>query len=216
MGTLKAILFDLDGTLTHTDPIHLRAFQHLLAEDGMTLDDQGFREHVSGRANGEIGARLFSHRHEDDHGHLLRQKEALFRELAVELRPIAGVLDFIDAALSKPYRIALVTNAPRENVEHILAAIGATGRFETIICGDELARSKPDPLPYITALKVLEVDAAEAVAFEDSLSGVHAAVAARIRTIGVATTLKEADLLAAGADLAVHDYLDDRLTEQIM
>lgn len=149
MGTLKAILFDLDGTLTHTDPVHLKAFQRLLAEEGQSLDEHGFREHVSGRANSEIGARLFSHRHDDDHGPLLRKKEELFREMAVGLRPIAGVLDFIDTALKKSYRIALVTNAPRENVVHILAAIGAEGRFETIICGDELARSKPNPLPYL-------------------------------------------------------------------
>lgn len=211
MTDLKAFLFDLDGTLTHTDPVHLRAFQHLLAEDGLTLDDAGFVEHVSGRANVDIGARLFSHRHADQHPDLLRRKEALFREMASDLQPLAGVLDFIDDARQGGLRLALVTNAPRENAVHILSAIGAADRFGPIICGDELPRSKPDPLPYLTALDVLGVRADQTVAFEDSPPGVRAAVAAGIRTVGIATTRSESDLRAAGAGVVVSDYHDPKL-----
>lgn len=212
MTNLKAFLFDLDGTLTHTDPIHLRAFQHLLAEDGLTLDDAGFLEHVSGRANADIGARLFPHRHANHHPDLLRRKEALFREMASDLRPLAGVLDFIEAVRHGDRRLALVTNAPRENAVHILSAIGAGDRFDTIVCGDELPRSKPDPLPYLTALEALGVRADQAVAFEDSPPGVRAAVTAGIRTIGIATTRSENELLTAGAAMVVADYHDLRLS----
>ena len=70
---------------------------------------------------------------------------------------------------------AVVTNAPRANAEKVLAALGLAQRLPILVIGAELARSKPDPLPYLTALERTGAGAAHSVAFEDSLSGVRAA-----------------------------------------
>jgi len=211
MPDIRALLFDLDGTLTHTDPVHLRAFQHLLADEGLTIDEQGFQEHVSGQSNVEIGKRLFPERTPDAHILLLARKEELFRTYATDLAPIVGVIDFIDAARASAMKLALVTNAPRDNVGHMLAAIRADDRFDTIVYGDEMARPKPDPLPYLTGLDRLGVRASDSLAFEDSVPGIRAAKAAGIFTVGVATTRTEDELRAAGADLVVEDFADIRL-----
>ena len=97
-------------------------------------------------------------------------KESNFRERAGELEPLPGLLDFIAKGREKGTGIALVTNAPKENVPAILRALGLEGAFETVILGEELDAGKPDPAPYSAALEALSVSAGEAVAFEDSPS----------------------------------------------
>lgn len=215
MPRIKALLFDLDGTLTHTDPIHLRAVQHLLSEHGLTIDEAGFREHVSGRSNVEIGLRLFPSHATDAHVTLLSRKEALFRQFALDLVPLAGAAELMVLAREQGAKLALVTNAPRENVDHMLGALGFAGHFDTIVYGDEMSRPKPDPLPYLTALQRLGVDAADGIAFEDSPPGLLAATRAGLFTVALATTRSEQDLLALGADLAIPDFADPRLAAVI-
>jgi HAD superfamily hydrolase (TIGR01509 family) len=211
MPTVKALLFDLDGTLTHSDPVHFLAFQKLMAGEGLEIDQEGYRRHISGRSNAEVGLRLFPERSVDEHVKLLTRKEALFRELAVELMPIKGLADLFNRARERNMRLALVTNAPRGNVSHMLTAIGASDWFGTIVYGDEMLRPKPDPLPYLMGLERLGVAATEALAFEDSVPGIQSAKAAGIFTIGVTSSRTSEELGAAGADLTISNFEDHRL-----
>jgi len=84
-----------------------------------------------------------------------------------------------------------------------------------VLVAEELARPKPDPLPYLTGLQQLGADARQALAFEDSLPGVKAASDAGIFTVGIATTQTPERLLAAGAKLVVNDFDDPRLWELV-
>jgi len=109
----------------------------------------------------------------------------------------------------------VVTNAPRANAEKVLSALGIAQRLPILVIGGELARSKPDPLPYLTALKVTGALARHSVAFEDSLSGVRAAHAAGLAVIGMTTTLNSTTLIEAGATFAAQDFTDPRIVELI-
>jgi len=97
----------------------------------------------------------------------------------------------------------------------VLEAIGLAARLRIVVIGAELARSKPDPLPYLTGLELTGASAEASVAFEDSLSGVRAAVAAGIAVVGLTTGLTEERLVAAGATFAVKDFADRRIYELI-
>lgn len=103
------------------------------------------------------------------------------------------------------------TNAPRASALLLLRGLGWAGRFPVLVIGEELARGKPDPLPYATALRLLDAEASRAVAFGDSLSGVRAAVAAGVATVGLLTALPEDALRAAGAHLVARDFADPAL-----
>ncbi|MFJ4345232.1 HAD family hydrolase [Pseudomonas sp. NPDC089401] len=209
---LTALLFDLDGTLTDTDTLHLQAFRQLLHDyDGRELTQAQFDAQVSGRSNGALFAELFPLADAAQRQALAERKEALFRELAPELKPMPGLLRLLDHAQAWDVGVCVVTNAPRLNAEHMLNAMGLTSRFEHVLVADELARPKPDPLPYLTGLQRLEAVAGEALAFEDSLPGVAAASGAGIFTVGIATTQAPERLIEAGAKLVVKDFNDPRL-----
>jgi HAD superfamily hydrolase (TIGR01509 family) len=104
---------------------------------------------------------------------------------------------------------ALVTNAPHENARHVTQALGLS--FDAVVLAEELAAGKPDPLPYRVALERLDLGPQEALAFEDSPSGVKAAVGAGIPTIGLTTGHPPEALEAAGAFLLIRDFSDPQL-----
>lgn len=209
---LTALLFDLDGTLTDTDTLHLQAFRQLLREhDGRELSQAQFEAQVSGRANGELFAELFPLGSPAQCLALAERKEALFRELSPRLTPMPGLARLMTYAQQREIGMCVVTNAPRLNAEHMLAAMGLEGCFGHVLVAEEVARPKPDPLPYLTGLQRLAATASQALAFEDSLPGVKAASDAGIFTVGIATTQTAERLLAAGARLVVDDFNDSRL-----
>ena len=112
-------------------------------------------------------------------------------------------------------KCAVVTNAPRANADLLLAAAGLSKRLRTLIIGPELARGKPDPLPYLTGLRETGARAAHSIAFEDSPSGLRAAVDAGLTVVGMTTALDETALKSAGATIAVADFTDPRIAELI-
>ena len=209
---LTALLFDLDGTLTDTDTLHLQAFRQLLREhDGRELSQAQFDAQVSGRANGELFAELFADASPQQCLALAERKEALFRSLAPSLAPMPGLLRLLEHGQACGLGMCVVTNAPRLNAEHMLQAMGLEARFEHVLVAEELERAKPDPLPYLTGLQRLGAEAGQALAFEDSLPGVKAASGAGIFTVGVATTQTAERLMDAGAGLVIEDFDDARL-----
>jgi HAD superfamily hydrolase (TIGR01509 family) len=209
---LKALVFDMDGTVSDTDPFHIKAFARMLAPRGVTIDVDFYREQISGKSNDEIGRLLLPEASSAEQVTFAEEKEALYRELsAAGLQPAPGLIDLLDWAGRQDLATALVTNAPQANVGHTLTALAMTERFAIQIAGGDVPRGKPDPLPYKTALARLGVEPHEALAFEDSLPGVQSAVAAGIPTVGVTTGQSEAALLDAGASLAISDFTDPRL-----
>ncbi|WP_097304447.1 HAD family hydrolase [Pseudomonas chlororaphis] len=209
---LNALLFDLDGTLTDTDQLHLLALQQLLLEeDGRVFTHQEFEAHVSGQANANMCRYLFPQRSVAEHEAFADRKEARFRQLSPQLTPMPGLLRLLDFARERGIGVCVVTNAPRANAEHMLDVLGLGDRFSTVLVAEELPRAKPDPLPYLTGLECLGARAETGIAFEDSIPGLTAAVGAGIFTVGLATSQRPEALLAAGAHLVVEDFNDPQL-----
>jgi len=208
---LAALLFDLDGTLAHTDPLHFLAWQDALAEHGVEVDEAAYARHVSGRHNPQIVADLLPHLTESQGRAFAEAKEARFRAAAGDLEPLPGVHEVLRAARRAGLATALVTNAPRDNTLFMLRALGLQDAFDAIGLGDEAAAPKPDPAPYRETLRRLGVEADRALAFEDSPSGVTSARGAGVPVVGLTTTQRPDALTDAGASLVVDDFLDARL-----
>lgn len=210
-GVYRALLFDLDGTLTETDSLHLPAWADALRPHGIEVDEAFFMQNFSGRDNSEILTELLPNLSGDEGRSLVERKERVFRERATDLEPLPGLVDFVESARGRGLRIALVTNAPRENVTAILAALGMEEDFEEIIVSGEVGGVKPDPTPYKAALKRLGVAPEDALAFEDSSSGISSAVGAGVPTVGIASTQRPDTLREAGAFMVAGDFTDREL-----
>ncbi|MGI8859037.1 MAG: HAD family hydrolase [Rubrobacteraceae bacterium] len=208
-------MFDLDGTLAETDSLHLPTWVDVLAPHGIEVDEEFYRERISGRANVEIVRDLLPDLSEQEGRGVFEAKEAAFRERAVELEPLPGLLDFLELGRTLGLSISLVTNAPKENTEAILLALKLADYFDAVVLSDEVGGVKPDPAPYHAALERLGVEPEEALAFEDSISGITSAVGAGIPTVGITSTQRPAKLLEAGAFTAVPDFADPELRKMV-
>lgn len=206
-----ALLFDLDGTLTETDHLHFEAMRETLAEQGVAVDWPLYASQMLGGANADLAAKFLPHLPPGEGLAVMRDKEARFRARVSSLVRAPGLTDLLAFAEEAGLPCALVTNAPRANAEVMLEALGLSRRFAPVVIGDELPRGKPDPLPYATALERLGVEARFAVAFEDSRSGLRAAVAAGVTTIGLGASTPAEDMLACGATLVARDFTDAAL-----
>jgi HAD superfamily hydrolase (TIGR01509 family) len=203
---MKALLFDMDGTLADTEPLHLDALRHMLRDHGVDPDIPDFHSRIAGRTSEAVAAVFFPDAPLADLQSRVRAKEQRFRDLAENIAPAPGLLALLDRAARDGIKTGLVTNAPMENVSFMLAALGVEGRFDTIVVAADLPRAKPDPLPYLTAQDKLSVRADEALAFEDSLPGIRSATGAGLRCIGISTSLPGEALLAAGAFQVMPDF----------
>ena len=211
-----ALLFDIDGTLADTDPLHLEAFNRAFAPYGQQFDKARFARELQGLANVDIAARILPGLSPAEGMAVLDHKEALFRELAATaIHAVPGLFALLDLADAAGIPMAAVTNAPRANAELILDGLAITHRFQALVIGAELAHGKPHPLPYLEGLRLLGADAAISVAFEDSRTGIASATAAGLATIGLRTSLDDAQLRAAGAVLSADGYDDPAVLDII-
>jgi HAD superfamily hydrolase (TIGR01509 family) len=207
----RALLFDLDGTLTETDSLHLPTWVDVLRPYGIEVDEEFYKERISGRSNSKIVEDILPNLSVEDGRELADAKEASFRERAGELEPLPGLLDFLREGQRFGLRLALVTNAPEENVEAILLALELREFFDEVVLSDEVEDVKPDPAPYKAALDKLDVAPEEALAFEDSTSGIASAVGAGVPTVGIASTQAPETLEDAGAFMVAKDFADPEL-----
>jgi HAD superfamily hydrolase (TIGR01509 family) len=215
LAPLEAVLFDVDGTLCDSDPLHHEAFKVMLQEigynNGVPIDEDFFIQNIGGKHNDDIAKFLFP----DDFEKGLKftdEKEVMFRKLATEqLVPIKGLQKLTKWIEDRGLKRAAVTNAPRENAELMIAKLGLTDFFQVLIIGGECEHAKPHPEPYLKGLEALKVSKDHTFICEDSVSGIRAGVAAGMPVIGLTTRNPAHLLMEAKPTLLVQDYEDPKL-----
>jgi HAD superfamily hydrolase (TIGR01509 family) len=208
----KALLFDIDGTLTDTDALHLEAFNEVLGPHGHAFDHARFTKELQGFSNASISERFLAGQPPERQTIIMGEKEQAFRKLvAGRIQPLPGLMALLALADRANIPMVAVTNAPRLNAEMLLGGLGIADRFKVLIIGDELSHGKPHPMPYLEGLRAVGAAPEASVAFEDSRSGVQSASSAGIATIGIRTSLGHADMIAAGAVISAKAFDDPEL-----
>ena len=206
---MPALLFDLDGTMLNTDPLHAAVFAELFAEHGCEIDEAFYFERIHGRLNRDIFAEFFPGENAEA---MADDKEARARARLSPDLVMPGFAALVDRAEAENWPMAVVTNAPRANADAMMTVAGVAGRIGTLVLGDECEAGKPDPAPYREAMRRLGVMPDSAIAFEDSPSGVRSAHGAGARVIGLRSSLTDAALRQAGAHATIADFTDPALT----
>ncbi|KAJ8490415.1 hypothetical protein OPV22_012136 [Ensete ventricosum] len=216
LAPLEAVLFDVDGTLCDSDPLHYYAFQEMLQEigynNGVPIDEEFFIRNIAGRHSEDTANILFPDWDHEKAMKFVDDKEAMFRRLVTkQLKPIEGLHKLCKWVKDRGLKCAAVTNAPRPNAELMISMLGLTDFFDAAVIGSECERAKPFPDPYLKALKELNVSVEHTFIFEDSASGIKAGVAAGMSVVGLTTRNPEKSLMEAGATFLIKDYEDPKL-----
>jgi HAD superfamily hydrolase (TIGR01509 family) len=184
--SLHALLLDFDGVIADTENIHVAAWQRTLAALGWEVPDE-----VCARATEEDDrdflARLFASQRVEDGdvaGWVLRKQALAITLLKDSPRLYPGVAALVQAVRGR-LRLAVVTGTWRANVEAVLQAAGLSSAFERIVAKEDVAAPKPAPDCYRLALKWLKLEPSDAIALEDSPSGVKSARAAGLHVLAV-------------------------------
>ncbi|KAL5067248.1 hypothetical protein RYX36_018135, partial [Vicia faba] len=215
LAPLEAVLFDIDGTLCDSDPLHYLAFREMLQQIGFNggnpITEEFFIDTVVGKHNNDIALALFPG--ELERGlKFLDDKEAMFRRLAAEQLKALNGLDKVRKWIQdRGLKRAAVTNAPRPNAELALSKLGLSDFFQAVIIGDECEHPKPHPEPYLKGLEALKASKDHTFVFEDSVSGIKAGVAVGMPVIGLSTRNPEHLLMGAKPTFLIKDYDDPKL-----
>ncbi len=209
MSEVKGVIWDLDGVIVDTAPFHFEAWKKTLKEMGLPFSQEEFAL-IFGQRNRDVMMRVVGRALSmEEMERISGRKESLFREaLRGNVRPLPGVLFWLEELKRRGYRQALATSAPRENMELMVGSLGIEGFFDEIVLADEVSAGKPDPEIFLLAAKALQLSPARCIVIEDAVAGVEAAKRAGMRCIAVATshvrrTLAEADMVVDGLnDLA--------------
>ena len=208
---LSAILFDFDGTIVNTDTIHYKIWKDFLLEYNVEINEEIFKSNFAGRHNPDIIRDVLPNLSVQESEQFAEEKEARFREQASLLEPIKGFAELLAWSKEHHLKNALVTNAPKLNAYFMLEALQLKESFDIIILGEEQIAAKPDPTPYKVALEKLGIDAQQAIAIEDSPSGMRSAVDAGIGTVGMISTQSPETLQELGAFMTISDFADSHL-----
>ncbi|MFZ4551488.1 MAG: HAD family hydrolase [Aquabacterium sp.] len=183
----QLLIFDFDGTIADTSPLHAQAFTQALSGKGLAVhypDIAGLKTADAVRFCAERAGVMLR---EDEVQSLVQAKQGLVRTLmASNLQALPGAGDFLQR-VARTHRLAMVTSGSRGTVSLGLNKLGHTDLFNPLICADDVAHAKPSPEGFLKALDMVGVSADRALVFEDSAAGLTAAHQAGIATIKIET-----------------------------
>jgi len=204
---LKAVLFDLDGVIVDTAKYHYLAWKKLADREGIYFDEK-INERLKGvsrMASLEIILERSTRVYSEEEKHKMTEiKNNWYREMIGQLKPdeiLPGVIDFLNSL--KKHGIKCAICSASKSAAYIIEKLGITDYFDTIVGGQDITKSKPDPEVFLVAAERLNVFPAECVVLEDAYAGLEAAKRAGMKAVG----LGDPDILT-NADVVYKDMTE--------
>lgn len=197
---IKGVIFDLDGVIIDSEPLHEQCEREILKQFGAILTPDIFAE-VKGLRDQEAFhyyTRRFNLKEKPEV--LMQKKMQLYMKLLKKnMRPCPGFKDFAKQCKQK-FKIGLATSSSKENVAFIIKELEIKHLFDAIVTGEEVNLPKPYPDPYLKMAEKLHLKANQCLVIEDSIHGITAAKTAGAKCIAVSTTFPKKKLKATSVD----------------
>ena len=206
---IKAVIFDMDGVLIDSEPLHFSAIEEVLNKYGIEISDHYLNKYV-GDTNERAWTKMKDEFDlpENIEFYIDQQVEStiecLWRD---DYKPIDGVADLLRVLKENSYPIGIASSSPPNVIQNIMDRIGIAEFIDKWVSGNEVKESKPAPYIYLHAADMLGFEPGECVAIEDSFYGVTAAKAAGLKCIGYK------DLKAIEQDLSAADVIVNQMDQ---
>jgi len=204
----KGVVFDLDGVIVDSHPVHKRAWRAFLTYLGTEVSEADLDFIFEGRKRREILIHFLGELSDTDIQLYGNKKDELFRQASADLKPISGSVEFIKNVRQNELSMAVATSASRQRAQWTLEQLEVAECFAVVVSGDDVGLGKPDPAIYRIAAQRLSLPPRFLLAVEDSVSGVRSAISAGLRCIGIAPTDNASLLIEAGADPVVSSLMN--------
>jgi beta-phosphoglucomutase len=211
-STLKAVIFDLDGVVADSHPIHEIAWTTLLLEQGLDRAKLNLDFLYAGQPRRAILRHYLGGISASELKALGQRKDELYAAAAELLKPKARIPEVLRQLNDDGIVCALATSAGRARTYETLEQFGLTRRFAAIVTGEEATTSKPAPEIFLLTAARIETDPNRCVVVEDSVAGVAAARAAGMKCVGFAPSKWFGDLVQAGANDLISELPEDATT----
>jgi HAD superfamily hydrolase (TIGR01509 family) len=202
----KGMIFDMDGVLIDSHPLHRKVWARFLASLDRAVSDEELDFVLDGRKREEILRHFLGNLPDEqirEHG---RRKDEIYQESSRDLKTISGVEEFLGMLESAGFPMAVATSASFARARGTLDELGILPRFSAVVTGDDVVKGKPDPEIFLRAAERLGLAPRCLLVVEDAVSGVKAAKSAGMKCLGIAADGLGEKLRAAGADHVVRDY----------
>ncbi|CAM4247427.1 haloacid dehalogenase superfamily, subfamily IA, variant 3 with third motif having DD or ED [Pedobacter westerhofensis] len=208
MNNEIAVIFDMDGVICHTNPYHSLAFREFFSARNLAPTDEEFAAHMFGKSNSYILSHFLKRPVTgEEFLQMEEEKEGLFRKIyEPHIEPITGIIEFISDLKANGVKTAVATSAPRANLDLILSKLPLREHFGSILASEDVKKHKPDPEVYLQSAVNLGQKPEQCLVFEDSFSGVSAALNAGMRVVGVLSSHTKEEL--PPCNLYISDYTD--------
>lgn len=203
-----ALIFDMDGVLINSEPVHERSKREALAQSGIHVPNERFANYI-GRSDTVMIQDLAAEHGltEADGTEILRLKHSIYESLEDTMQPVDGAVAFLHWAANR-FRLALATSSNQRNRRATLDKLGVATLFEAAVDAARFTHPKPSPEVFLIALNDLRLDPADCWIIEDALNGILAAKAAGCFAVGITTSFSREALKAAGADLVIDAFAE--------
>ncbi len=190
------VIFDMDGVIMDNNAFHETAWRKFCEKYTIDLTDGELHEFVFGRVAKDTLEFIFKKDlTSEEVDRFVEEKELIYRAIyQPRIKPLEGLLEFLDDLRRHHVPMAMATSAPPGNVAFAFSFLPLEEYFQHQLNASHIKKGKPDPEIYIRAIKYLGISPGNCIVFEDSLSGIKAAISAGAQVIGVSTTHKASEM----------------------